>query len=79
MAGIILKLGGYGLLRLINLFLTIGLKLNSFLITISLIGGFFISLVCVRQRDIKALIAYSSVSHIRLVLSGILTINSWGG
>lgn len=78
LAGVILKLGGYGLLRLIKIFLETGLKINIFIISISLIGGVIISLLCVRQRDIKRLIAYSSVSHIGLVLSGIITINLWG-
>jgi len=35
-------------------------------------------LICLRQSDIKSLIAYSSVSHIGLVLGGIMTLNSWG-
>nr|QVM79213.1 NADH dehydrogenase subunit 4 [Pyrrhidium sanguineum] len=79
LAGIMLKLGGYGLLRLMPLFSSIGLSLNHFLVTVSLMGGFFISLVCLRQSDMKALIAYSSVSHMSLVVSGIFTLNSWGG
>lgn len=78
LAGVILKLGGYGLLRVIKIFLEIGIKINIIIITISLIGGVIISLMCVRQRDIKILIAYSSVSHIGLVLRGIITINLWG-
>ncbi|POC50820.1 hypothetical protein CRN32_15120 [Vibrio vulnificus] len=40
-----------------------------------LIGGFFISLKCFCQVDIKSLIAYSSVAHIRLVIGGVITIN----
>jgi NADH dehydrogenase subunit M (EC 1.6.5.3) len=75
LAGIILKLGGYGLIRLINLFLTIGIKYIFIFIIIRLVGGFFISLICLRQRDIKSLIAYSSVAHIGLVLAGIITLN----
>ncbi|MDN4163675.1 proton-conducting transporter transmembrane domain-containing protein, partial [Nocardioides abyssi] len=75
LAGVILKLGGYGLLRVIKLFLEIGIKINFIIIVISLIGGVIISLICVRQRDIKILIAYSSVSHIGLILRGIITLN----
>nr|YP_010034220.1 NADH dehydrogenase subunit 4 [Monochamus sparsutus]QOW83759.1 NADH dehydrogenase subunit 4 [Monochamus sparsutus] len=78
LAGIMLKLGGYGLLRLMNLFLTIGMKFNFIFIIISLVGGFFISLLCLRQSDIKSLIAYSSVAHMGLVLGGIMTLNIWG-
>ena len=37
-----------------------------------------VSLICLRQVDIKALIAYSSVAHIGLVLAGLATLNFWG-
>nr|ASM41843.1 NADH dehydrogenase subunit 4 [Chlorophorus simillimus] len=78
LAGIMLKLGGYGLLRLMKLFIFIGLKFSSFFISISLVGGFFVSLICLRQSDLKSLIAYSSVAHMGLVLGGIMTLNFWG-
>lgn len=78
LAGIILKLGGYGLLRVIKIFTETGLKLNFGFVVIRLVGGFFVSLICIRQRDVKSLIAYSSVAHIGLVLGGIITINIWG-
>nr|QAY82050.1 NADH dehydrogenase subunit 4 [Acrocrypta assamensis] len=78
LAGILLKLGGYGLLRFMNLFQEFIFSLNLFLIVVTLLGGFFISLVCIQQSDMKALIAYSSVSHMSLVLAGILTLNNWG-
>nr|YP_009995449.1 NADH dehydrogenase subunit 4 [Ochthebius nobilis]QNP09878.1 NADH dehydrogenase subunit 4 [Ochthebius nobilis] len=78
LAGIMLKLGGYGLMRVMKMFISIGLKINFIFIIISLVGGIFISLMCLRQMDIKSLIAYSSVSHMGLVLSGIMTFNYWG-
>nr|WOR80766.1 NADH dehydrogenase subunit 4 [Pygoluciola sp.] len=78
LAGVMLKLGGYGFLRFMGIFIEIGLQFNYVFISISLIGGFFISLVCLRQMDIKSLIAYSSVSHMGLVLSGLMTLNLWG-
>nr|QZL38956.1 NADH dehydrogenase subunit 4 [Lixus subtilis] len=78
LAGVMLKLGGYGLLRVMKIFMEIGLKINIVVIIISLIGGMIISLVCVRQSDMKMLIAYSSVSHMGLVLAGIMTMNLWG-
>nr|YP_009251320.1 NADH dehydrogenase subunit 4 [Hapsodrilus ignifer]AIQ80117.1 NADH dehydrogenase subunit 4 [Hapsodrilus ignifer] len=78
LAGIMLKLGGYGLLRLMPVFLCVGSKFNYFFIMVSLFGGFVISLICLRQSDIKSLIAYSSVSHMGLVLGGIMTMNLWG-
>lgn len=73
-----LKLGGYGIMRLIIIFVALGIKINLFFVSLRLLGGFYISLVCLRQRDIKSLIAYSSVSHIGLVLAGIITLNYWG-
>nr|ARH54125.1 NADH dehydrogenase subunit 4 [Brachyta interrogationis] len=78
LAGIMLKLGGYGFLRLMILFLEIAMKINFIFIVISLVGGFFVSLICIRQSDIKSLIAYSSVAHMGLVLGGVMTLNVWG-
>jgi NADH-ubiquinone oxidoreductase chain 4 len=74
LAGVLLKLGGYGLIRVFPFLLLIGLNYNFIFVSISLIGGFLIRLVCLRQIDIKALIAYSSVAHIGIVLRGLLTI-----
>nr|YP_010487104.1 NADH dehydrogenase subunit 4 [Eupatorus hardwickei]UWI70888.1 NADH dehydrogenase subunit 4 [Eupatorus hardwickei] len=78
LAGVMLKLGGYGLMRFMSIFLTVGIKVNFIFIIISMIGGIFVSLICLRQIDIKSLIAYSSVSHMGLVLGGIMTLNYWG-
>nr|ARH54242.1 NADH dehydrogenase subunit 4 [Cteniopus sp. AH-2016] len=78
LAGIMLKLGGYGLMRLMVIFMEIGMKINIFFISLSLVGGFYVSLICLRQSDMKSLIAYSSVSHMGLVLAGIMTMNYWG-
>nr|AYR05278.1 NADH dehydrogenase subunit 4 [Coleoptera sp. ACP-2013] len=77
LAGIMLKLGGYGLLRIMKIFLFIN-SLNVLIINISLIGGFIVSLICLRQSDMKSLIAYSSVAHMGLVLSGIMTFSLFG-
>nr|YP_010491890.1 NADH dehydrogenase subunit 4 [Blenina donans]UWM92676.1 NADH dehydrogenase subunit 4 [Blenina donans] len=78
LAGIMLKLGGYGLLRLMIFLQQINMKLNYIWIVISLIGGFYISLKCLCQVDIKSLIAYSSVAHMSIVISGIMVMNYWG-
>ena len=78
LAGIILKLGGYGLLRVFSFLQFIGVKYNYIWIRIRLIGGVLISLVCLRQTDLKALIAYSSVAHIGIVLGGLITLTHWG-
>nr|APX39844.1 NADH dehydrogenase subunit 4 [Leptomona erythrocephala] len=78
LAGIMLKLGGYGLLRFMVLYKNFLLNSNLFFLTISLLGGFLVSLICIRQSDMKSLIAYSSVSHMGLALGGIMTLNYWG-
>nr|QVL29273.1 NADH dehydrogenase subunit 4 [Ceratitis bremii] len=78
LAGIMLKLGGYGLLRVFSFLQFIGLKYNFIWVSISLIGGVLISLVCLRQTDLSALIAYSSVAHMGIVLGGLMTLTYWG-
>ena len=78
LAGVILKLGSYGVCRLIKIFLFRGLIINKFVIVIGLFGGGLVSILCISQMDIKALIAYSSVVHMRLVLAGIFTIRIIG-
>lgn len=45
---------------------------------VRLVGGVLIRLLCLRQVDIKSLIAYSSVVHIRIVLSGLIIFSWWG-
>nr|AJG02510.1 NADH dehydrogenase subunit 4 [Euplectus karstenii] len=78
LAGVLLKLGGYGLIRVMSMFLNVGMKINYIFIILSLMGGVVISLICLRQTDMKSLVAYSSIAHMGLVLSGILTMNYWG-
>nr|QRV62423.1 NADH dehydrogenase subunit 4 [Graptodytes pictus] len=78
LAGILLKLGGYGLLRVMVLFMSLSKIWSSLFISVSMLGGFLVSLICLRQTDLKILIAYSSVAHMGMVLGGIMTMNSWG-
>jgi NADH-ubiquinone oxidoreductase chain 4 len=74
LAGVLLKLGGYGILKGNIIFFLISLKFKFFIIRISLLGGIYMCLVCIRQRDIKSLIAYSSIVHIGPVLFSFLRI-----
>nr|ALO70616.1 NADH deshydrogenase subunit 4 [Halyzia sedecimguttata] len=78
LAGVMLKLGSYGLIRFIQMFMLVGVKINFILINLSLLGGLMVSLTCLRQSDLKSLIAYSSVVHMGLLLGGLLTFNNWG-
>nr|AVE15527.1 NADH dehydrogenase subunit 4 [Phyllothelys sp. 1 JZ-2017]AVE15654.1 NADH dehydrogenase subunit 4 [Phyllothelys sp. 2 JZ-2017] len=78
LAGVLLKLGGYGLLRVFMYLSKIGMNMNVFWLSVSLVGGLVISLMCLRQIDMKSLIAYSSVAHMGLVIGGLMTMNIWG-
>lgn len=78
LAGVLLKLGGYGLIRVFSIIINISTKLNIFWIVLSLVGGFLVSLICLRQIDLKSLVAYSSVAHISLVIGGLIVLLSWG-
>nr|YP_010895231.1 NADH dehydrogenase subunit 4 [Orthoprosopa grisea]WJW73770.1 NADH dehydrogenase subunit 4 [Orthoprosopa grisea] len=78
LAGIMLKLGGYGLLRVFSFLQVAGMKFNYWFISVSLVGGVLVSLICLRQTDLKSLIAYSSVAHMSIVLSGLMTLSYWG-
>nr|YP_010757381.1 NADH dehydrogenase subunit 4 [Nephropsis grandis]WEU77724.1 NADH dehydrogenase subunit 4 [Nephropsis grandis] len=78
LAGVLLKLGGYGLIRVIWLYPEINKMSSWFWVSISVLGGAIVSLMCLRQIDIKSLIAYSSVAHMGLVLSGLVGFGWWG-
>lgn len=79
LAGVLLKLGIYGLYRFKIVILDLVGLYSSFFIRVSLIGGVVIGLVCLSQVDLKALIAYSSICHMRMALGGFFSINVWGG
>nr|YP_010137767.1 NADH dehydrogenase subunit 4 [Varuna litterata]AUR43975.1 NADH dehydrogenase subunit 4 [Varuna litterata] len=78
LAGVLLKLGGYGLVRILMMFQKISLSISWLWISISLVGGVLVSLLCLRQVDMKSLIAYSSVVHMSMVLCGLMIFSWWG-
>nr|YP_010024743.1 NADH dehydrogenase subunit 4 [Pseudothemis zonata]QOQ35023.1 NADH dehydrogenase subunit 4 [Pseudothemis zonata] len=78
LAGVLLKLGGYGLLRMFSFIGYLGIKFNFIWMGICLLGGVIVSLICLCQVDLKALIAYSSVAHMGIVVSGLMTLTYWG-
>nr|WME17542.1 NADH dehydrogenase subunit 4 [Scelimena sp. 1 XDL-2023a] len=78
LAGVLLKLGGYGIIRLLKCIYFLSLGLNYLIVTLSLLGSLLVSLICLRQVDLKMLIAYSSVAHMGLVIAGLFTMNTWG-
>nr|QTA71651.1 NADH dehydrogenase subunit 4 [Lens contradens] len=78
LAGVLLKLGGYGLLRFSMTFgLLSGVFLSS-VVCLCLFGGVIASVVCCGQVDAKSLVAYSSVGHMSLVLGGLMSGSFWG-
>jgi NADH-quinone oxidoreductase subunit M len=79
LAGILLKLGGYGFLRFsLPLFPEASVSLAPVIFWMSIIAIIYTSLVAYRQNDMKKLIAYSSVAHMGFVTMGIFTFNLQG-
>jgi NADH:ubiquinone oxidoreductase subunit 4 (subunit M) len=79
LAGILLKLGGYGLLRfVVPVFPGAGVYFYPVLLVIGSISILYSSLAALRQVDLKKIIAYSSVAHMNLGLLGVFTANAQG-
>ena len=79
LAGILLKLGGYGFLRFsLPMFPLASDFFAPFVFTLSVIAIIYTSLVAMMQEDIKKLIAYSSVAHMGYVTMGIFAANQQG-
>nr|YP_010154759.1 NADH dehydrogenase subunit 4 [Ceratina okinawana]QQX27994.1 NADH dehydrogenase subunit 4 [Ceratina okinawana] len=72
LASIMLKLGGYGLIRLFNMFKYL-YNFMYYFIVISFMGMLMLSLMCLIQLDMKILVAISSVVHMMLMLVGLFT------
>ncbi len=79
LAGILLKLGGYGFLRFsLPMFPLASADFAPLVFTLSVIAIVYTSLVALMQEDIKKLIAYSSVAHMGYVTMGIFAANEQG-
>lgn len=79
LAGVLLKMGGYGFLRFsIPMFPVATVYFTPFVYLLSLIAAVYASLTTLRQIDLKKIIAYSSVAHMGFVTIGIFTLNTQG-
>ena len=79
LAGVLLKMGTYGLLRFcLPLFPTAAVAMAPVLSIIAIIGIIYGALVAMVQPDVKKLVAYSSVSHMGLVVLGIFVFTTQG-
>jgi len=78
LSGILLKMGSYGLLRAVVLLPDAALALQGLLLGIALLSLVYGGLLAWRQTDLKAMIAYSSISHMGVVLVGIAALNVTG-
>nr|NP_740175.1 NADH dehydrogenase subunit 4 [Rhyacichthys aspro]BAC23809.1 NADH dehydrogenase subunit 4 [Rhyacichthys aspro] len=78
LAAVLLKLGGYGMMRMMILLEPLTKELSYPFIILALWGVIMTGSICLRQTDLKSLIAYSSVGHMGLVAGGILIQTPWG-
>lgn len=78
LAAVILKLGGYGLVRRLIFILSLSVKYNYIFFIISLFGIIYLRILCLRCNDLKLIVAYSSVVHMGIILIGLISITIFG-
>nr|YP_011004220.1 NADH dehydrogenase subunit 4 [Elthusa poutassouiensis]WPS93555.1 NADH dehydrogenase subunit 4 [Elthusa poutassouiensis] len=78
LAGLLLKLGGYGMIRLVGVLSGGGSFMKMLVVSWSLFGGLVASMLCLRQFDMKCLIALSSVVHMAIIVGGVMIQSFWG-
>ena len=75
LAGVLLKLGGYGIIR--RLFIFEKIFFFKFIIIFCIFGGSILRIMCLINSDMKVIIAYSSVVHMALIIINIFSKNFW--
>ncbi|MBS1211393.1 MAG: proton-translocating NADH-quinone oxidoreductase, chain [Proteobacteria bacterium] len=78
LSGVLLKMGAYGLFRATGMLPQAATALQSLLAALALVSIVYGGLLAWRQSDLKAMIAYSSISHMGIVLLGLSTLNTTG-
>jgi NADH-quinone oxidoreductase subunit M len=78
LSGVLLKMGSYGLIRAAAMLPDAVLALQSFLAALAIFSLLYGGLLAWRQTDLKAMVAYSSISHMGVVLLGIAALNASG-
>lgn len=79
LAGLLLKMGTYGLLRLaVPFYPDAARQYLPLLVLLALIGIIYGGLVALKQKDIKSLVAYSSVAHMGFIVLGLFVFNTQG-
>lgn len=79
LAGVLLKMGSYGFLRFnLPLFPAASRQLAPWMATLAVIGILYGAAVSYAQKDVKKLVAYSSVSHLGFVILGLFALNAQG-
>lgn len=79
LSGIMLKMGTYSLLRWLLPILPLGVvKWGPLAITLCVVGIVYASIIAIRQKNLKDLLAYSSLAHVGLISAGIFALNLYG-
>ncbi len=78
LSGVLLKMGAYGLIRAVTMLPLAAQQMQGVLLALAMIAILYGGLLAWRQSDLKRMIAYSSVSHMGVVVLGISTLNTIG-
>jgi NADH-quinone oxidoreductase subunit M len=79
LAAVVIKVGTYGLVRFnLGLFPESSMYFRTLVMVLAVVGIVYGAIVCIVQRDVKRLVAYSSVSHIGFIVLGIFALSAQG-